>query len=139
MNIISKLSFYIGIFINSLYIVFFFVMQIYTLNLYWIVILICLINIYINYINEDLGYIKRIILYLLIILSAFGIYGFGAYCFGDKIFYIISKDICISLDVLFEKPFNITTYVIKTMVWIAIFFTEIGFILKIMYIDSKEK
>lgn len=135
----SKLFLYIGIFINSLYIVFFFVMQVYTFNFYWIVILICLINIYLNYTKGDLRYIKRLTLYLLIILSVFGVYGFGAYCFGNKIFYIVSKDICISLDVLFEKPFNITTYVIKAMVWIAIFFTEIGFILKIININSKEK
>lgn len=139
MNIISKLSFYIEIFINSLYIVFFFVIQVRIFNFYLIVILICLINLYVNHIKEDLKYIKRIILYLLIFLSVFGIYRFGTYCFESRIFYIVSEDVCVSLDILFEKPFNITTYIIKYMIWVAILFIEIGFILKRLHINCREK
>ena len=129
MRMVSKFFLYTGVFLIFLYTVFYFLMQIYTYNLYWIVIIICLYKI-ISYYNNDIKYIKRIIVYFVIILSAFGVYGFGVYCLGGELVYNLSKYLCISLDFVIESPFNIVTYMIKFTVFIGILFIEIGFSLK---------
>ena len=138
MDIFSKLSLAMGIILLLPAIMMFFILQVYVFNPYWVVILVCVFLLIKSYKNNYFHFIKRIILYLLILCNVFAVYGFGVYCFGEYNFNLISQSICINLDVLFDDSKNSNLLLVKATAVAGLCFIEISYRLRLEVCNSSK-
>lgn len=136
MDVFSKLYIAIGLVLILPSILMFFILQVYVFNPYWLVILICVCSLVISYKKNNFLFMRRLILYLIILCNVFAVYGFGVYCYGEYNFNIVSQSVCINLDALLDDSNNSTLLFVKATAVASLLFIEIAYRLRIEVFDT---
>lgn len=136
MNMFSKFYVAIGIILLLPSIMMFFILQVYVFNPYWLVILICVCSLIISYKKNNFLFMRRVILYFIILCNVFAVYSFGVYCHGEYNFNIVSQSICINLGVLIDDSNNSNLLFVKGTAIVGLLFIEIAYRLRIEVFNS---
>ena len=131
MDMFSKFYITIGLILLLPSILMFFILQVYVFNPYWLVVLICACSLIISYKKKNFLFVRRVVLYLIILCNVFAVYGFGVYCHGDYNFNLISQSFCINLGVLIDDSNNSNLLFVKAAAVVGLLFVEIAYRLRI--------
>ena len=130
MRTLSKVLFILGLLLLIPRVMLYFIMQVYSFNPYWIIIVICLAYLIGVYKNPKDKVVLRFLIYFVALCNIFTIYGFGVFCHGDYNFNIIGQFFCINLSVVISKDFNSNQLVLYFSGIVSLLIIEISCWLK---------
>lgn len=131
MRNLSRFFLTLGVLLILPHIILYFIMQVYSFNIYWIMIIICIFYLIGIYENPK-GKIKiRLFFYSLALSNILTVYGFGNFCHGDYNFNIFGQYFCINLRALLYKDFNFNQLTLYLLGCVGLFLIEVSCLLEI--------